>query len=103
MTEKDFIQFCRYYKGEKECKNKDIDVQTLFKIEKTWVERSVEEDTAFFKNLLLDYIRAGLQEFEQADDTPLTLKTLLFNRFTQYNDRVDTPAFKRWYKKFYPN
>lgn len=96
----DLLKFCRYYHGEKICKSTDKDVQTLFNIEKMWVDRMSAEDVNF-DTLLDEYITFGLTSFCETDDVPVTLKALLFNRFTQYNDRVDVDAFKAWYMKHY--
>lgn len=46
------------------------------------------------------YIDAGLISFEQMDDTPVTLKALLFNRFCHHTDLslIDgAEAFKTFY------
>lgn len=46
------------------------------------------------------YIDAGLISFEQMDDTPVTLKALLFNRFCHHADLslIDgAEAFKTFY------
>ena len=72
----------------------------LFKIEKMWVDRMLSEDSDF-DALLDEYITFGLTSFSETDDVPVTLKALLFNRFNQYNDRIDVDAFKTWYKRYY--
>lgn len=94
------LKFCRYYNGDKDCKSTDTDIQTLFNVERMWVERMKAEDSDF-DALLDEYITLGLTSFSETDDVPVTLKALLFNRFTQYNDRIDVEAFKKWYKKHY--
>lgn len=94
------LKFCRYYHGEKDCNSKDKDIQMLFKIEKMWVDRMLSEDSDF-DALLDEYITFGLTSFSETDDVPVTLKALLFNRFNQYNDRIDVDAFKTWYKRHY--
>lgn len=100
-TEKDLIKFCRYYNGENEPpKDFDADKSTLWKIERYWVENSANKSSSLGDNLD-EYLDAGLREFSQFDEIPATLKALLFNRFTQYNERVDVEAFKFWYKTYY--
>lgn len=94
------LKFCRYYHGENGCKSTDTDVQTLFNIEKMWGDKMCAENSDF-GTLLDEYITSGLTSFRETDDMPVTLKALLFNRFTQYNDRIDIDAFKTWYKKHY--
>lgn len=50
------------------------------------------------------YIDAGLISFEQMDDTPITLKALLFNRFCHHTDLslIDgAEAFKIFYVSEY--
>lgn len=100
MEKDDLLKFCRYYHGEKDCNSKDKDIQMLFKIEKMWVDRMLSEDSDF-DALLDEYITFGLTSFSETDDVPVTLKALLFNRFNQYNDRIDVDAFKTWYKRYY--
>ena len=50
---------------------------------------------------LTDYLDAGLRDFCKTDDTPITLKALLFNRFCKMQDRTDPEAFKEFYQKYY--
>ena len=51
--------------------------------------------------VLEDYIRCGLGDFSKFDDTPITLKAILFNRYTKYNEMIDVDGFKNWYNKVY--
>ena len=41
-----------------------------------------------------------MKDFEKYDDTPMTLKALLYNRFIKYNERIDIEAFKKWYHSY---
>lgn len=100
MEKDDLLKFCRYYHGEKSCKSNDKDVQMIFNIERIWVDRMCDEDSNF-NELLDEYITFGLTSLCETDDVPVTLKAILFNRFSQYNDRIDVDAFKAWYKKYY--
>lgn len=100
MAKEELLKFCRYYHGEENCKCSDPEVQTLCKIEKMWVDSMSAEDSDF-DALLDDYITNDLTSFCETDNVPVTLKALLFNRFTQYNDRIDVDAFKIWYKQHY--
>lgn len=99
MKKEELLKFCRHYHGEATCNSKDTDIQTLFKIESMWVDMMTHNYD--FGELLGEYLDVGLTSFSETDDVPVTLKALLFNRFTQYNDRTDVDAFKKWYKKHY--
>ena len=60
------------------------------------------KDCPDFGRLLDDYLSAGLRTFNMYDDTPVTLKALLFNSFMQQAEgmaRVED--FKSWYDRFY--
>ena len=55
-----------------------------------------------FSRLLDEYIDAGLAKFNNYDDTPITLKAVLFNRFMQQAEGLAKPNdFKHWYDTFY--
>lgn len=55
--------------------------------------------------MLDEYISAGLSEFNMMDDTPITLKALLFNRYCHwcggYGLIEDAKAFKKFYLNSY--
>lgn len=99
MNEKDYLKFCRFYKGEKECPYKEGIKSILWDYERIWIKLNLNKDDAL-GNMLDDYLRAGLSEFEMQDDTPITMKALLFNRYSHwiggYGD-ADTKSFKKWY------
>ena len=97
MIRKNLIEFCRYYKGEEECP-KGMK-ESFWNYEKKWVELSMNSDD-LLGNMIYDYIAYGLREFEQMDNTPVSLKSLLFNRYSHFN-RIDIDAFKKWYKEEY--
>lgn len=99
---KDLIPFCRYYKGETE-KPKETNV-LFWEYEKKWVKLSEnpKEDSESFNmviNWLDDYMRAGLSLFKNDDGVPITLKALLFNRYTHWMQTND--GFKEWYTNQY--
>ena len=101
-SKEDLIQFCRYYKGEKECP-KNVDSK-FWEYEKVWVELSEnpKEGSINFDTIsswIDDYIRAKLGQFESTDGVPATLKALLFNRYTHWMQTND--GFKEWYKNTY--
>lgn len=100
MNKKDIIKMCRYFNGNDKCNSTDKDIQMLFKIEHAWVDMMCLIDGDF--SCFIDhYIEVGLKDFNETDDVPVSLKAVLFNRFTQYNDCVDVEAFKTWYNKHY--
>lgn len=102
MEKKDFLPFCRYYKGEKECP-KDTKA-SFWEYEKKWIEFSIDKDDTL-GDMLDEYIAAGLSEFEMRDGIPVTLKALLFNRYGHwlggYGLIEDAKAFKKWYRDSY--
>ena len=107
----DLLKFCRYYKGEEENPYENINQnEAMFWFyEKSWISFitgsygnvSAERNA---KNLiseyLTDYLNSGLANFSFNDGIPLTLKTLLFNRYQHWNmSGVD--GFMKFYKKEY--
>ena len=73
--------------------------------EKKWVEfsevaYSSNSDSEPLHIMINEYIDAGLISFEQMDDTPITLKALLFNQFCHHANLslIDgAEAFKTFY------
>ena len=60
------------------------------------------KDCPDFGMQLDEYLRAGLRTFNMYDDTPVTLKAVLFNSFMQQDECMATAEdFKRWYDWFY--
>lgn len=100
MDRKDYLQFCRYFDGGKECSFKDETKATLWKIEANWVDLSLK-NAELLHSALADYLAVGLQSFMKMDDTPASLKAFLFNRLTKYGERVDIEGFKKFYKQYY--
>lgn len=111
MKQEDYTRFCRYYKGEQEnpYKGKDQNKTMLWLYERTWVHDTMTVTTRGGVNTsesrnLDEYTAVGLAEFENADGVPITLKSLLFNRYAQGNmssmmDCVE--PFKKFYKQYY--
>lgn len=100
----ELLQFCRYYKGENKSHKAHPE---LWEYERKWLELNGSQEG---KELLADYIdeysRAGLSQFEAQDDTPASLKALLFYRFCYGSsgsmiDNVE--SFKWWYTEIYIN
>lgn len=101
LSKNDLKIFCRYY-GKKDIKN-DPETETLIKIEKFWVDatEALTEEKDTLKGMIQEYTSAGLNEFEQYDKVPLSLKAVLFNRYCKHNERIDVEGFKSYYKNVY--
>lgn len=97
MTEKDYIGSCRYYGGEETAPEGKGTM--LWNVERAWVRMSVEGSDAL-GSILDGYLDAGLRTFCQYDDTPATLKAVLFNVFAKYNSGGPQDA-AREFRKFY--
>lgn len=98
------LRYCHYYKGGETCQNQDPNAQMCWACEKYWVMQSnmaYKGENTSLGDLLDDYIRAGLRQFEEYDNVPATLKAVLFNRYCQNNDRIDIPGFKKFYLEYY--
>ena len=100
----ELLQFCRYYKGEDKSPKAH---SGLWEYEKAWLELNGSQEG---KELLADYIdeysRAGLSQFEAQDDTPASLKALLFYRFCYGSSGSmieNVEPFKWWYTEIYIN
>lgn len=98
MTKNDLLKHCRYYKGE-ETPPEEIKA-TFWNYEKKWIELLMEDDISVDEMVVI-YVNRGLGKFAQEDDTPLTLKALLFNRYLHWNTQCSTEDFKQWYEKEY--
>lgn len=94
-----YLRFCRYYKGEKGSPYSNDMKSLLWDYERIWIDLSIKKDD-YLGEMLDDYLAAGLKDFEKTDDTPITLKALLYNRYDHWGQ--GTPdSFKQWYKKEY--
>ncbi len=92
--EKEFIttpmQMCKYFNGN----NSDTSQFAFY--EHIWLENSKE---ATLYNII-EYIHYGLMRFAEDDNTPLSLKAILFNRYCHWV-RADVDGFKQWYNESY--
>lgn len=111
-TRSEIIERCHYYKGEESVPE---GVNELFwGYEKDWVD-TVErefinnEPTCALWNWISQYRSDGLYDFHLTscqlnnlgyDDTPVSLKALLYNRYSHWL-RPDPKKFKTWYKVNY--
>ena len=94
------LEHCRYYKGEKECPKDDKNA-LFWWYEFDWIEK-MSKDNSDISDMLEYYIRAGLSTFQMFDNTPITLKALLFNRYSHWI-MGDIDGFKKWYLTAYRN
>lgn len=106
MKKKDYIKFCRYYKGEKENPYDGIDQNKmmLWFYEKCWIDFNLSDNgRSTLADYIGDYSSAGLSLFEMQDDTPASLKALLFNRYAKTaNSMIEAvEPFKKFYKQYY--
>lgn len=102
---RELIQFCRYYKGERNCpseiekKNKSF----MWFYEKLWVEREELRDENGHN--ATEYKQYKLAAFNKDDGTPMTLKALLFNRHNHWTGgwgmENDVKSFKKFYQNYY--
>lgn len=107
MKNDNLLKFCRYYHGEKTVPNKIKVSQNdtaFWETEKKWVELTLDGD-AVLGDILDEYLEAGLRDFAQTDDTPATLKAMLFNRYGYWLGghglHEDAAAFKKFYTAEY--
>lgn len=99
------LQYCRYYKGEENCppEIQAAEKSLLWDYEMFWVtsEEHRDENSANAR----EYRRDVLPQFNEDDGTPMTLKALLYNRYTHwaggYALQDDIRNFKEWYHTFY--
>lgn len=106
MKAKDYIRFCRYYKGEPKCPFNDGDAAAFWDYEKVWAELNSDEMNGreYLADMIDVYGSAGLALFEIHDDTPVSLKALLFNRYCKWNSASIyecADGFKTFYKDRY--
>jgi len=97
MNKIDLIKLCRYYDGHNKT-FKDSQHQSIANLEYQWVERTFKSIS--FADIIDEYLSYGLRTFCEYDDTPITLKEYLCNRFMHHTERVDIDAFKEFYKNY---
>ena len=106
MKKEDLWHHCRYYKGEKDNPFDGIDQNKamLWGYERDWVHQLLKgKSNSPFSSALDEYIMFGLDGFEKTDDTPITLKAMLFNRYAKgsYSMADAVESFKGFYHKYY--
>lgn len=94
--------FNRYYKGQKNNPYPVDDARyTAWKIEYV-IAKAMDDPSFDIGDALEEYMAAGLKDYKKNDDMPLFMKALIFNRFTEYNGRIDIKEFKKFYEAMYP-
>ena len=106
MTKAELLQYCRYYDGTEDNRETDGESYLFWNSERAWVEWNLNERAnREYLTLMLDfYDTAGLTNYETNDDTPKSLKALLFDRFcygTLTPLKVLSESFKTFYKEHY--
>jgi hypothetical protein len=98
----ELLKSCRFYDGKDDCGfPSGSEEETLWAIERLWVNKTLQKDVLFIESAVNDFLAYGLNTLERHDGIPVELKAVLFNRFSQYNERVDTAAFRDYYKRHY--
>lgn len=101
MKEADLLQYCRYYKGEREnpYEGKDQNKSMLWFYEKMWVDMAGSNDP---DSLLADYclyLNRDLPELVNNDHAPMSLTALLYDRYTHFGGGPE--GFKNLLKEYY--
>lgn len=77
----------------------------MWDYERRWVNDLASGKTSFYTEALELYKNYGLENFNNDDGVPLTLKVLLFTRFMHwsggYGAEYDREAFKQFYFQTY--
>ena len=76
------LQFTQYFKGEIECPKSCLNCN-FWSYEKMWVENEAER--AEDHPRVLEYQRYVLPFYNEDDSIPLSLKALLYNRYSHWN------------------
>lgn len=96
MTREELIACCRYYTG-----GNDDPVDPFRNYERCWVS-FVLNDPIYIAEVTNTYLIYGLEDFSVDDGVPLSLKAVLFNRYTHWSCGYYTiDGFKEWYLKEY--
>ena len=93
----ELLQFTQYYKGEKECP-KSCSNSNFWSYEKMWVEDA--EERAEYNPRVLEYKRYVLPFYNEDDGIPLSLKALLYNRYSHWNSSFPIENEINGFKEF---
>lgn len=91
------LQFTQYYKGEKECP-RSCAHPNFWEYEKMWVEN--KEERAEDNPRMVEYKRDVFPLYNGDDGIPLSLKALLYNRYTHWCGGYQLEDDVRGFKEF---
>ena len=94
-----YLQFCRFYKGEKECPFDDFR-DHIWEAEMLWV-KAHENNRLSLECSLERYTMDGLIAFEMHDGVPISLKAVLYEKYCDWFESAS--GFKDWYISKYKN
>jgi hypothetical protein len=97
QTRKSLIARCHYYKGESKEDNpyEGTDCEMLWYYESCWVDFSLNSPDSLI-GLVKEYKYDRLDKILKRDGVPMSLKALLYNRYTHWS--MGSPAgFRKWY------
>ena len=103
MSTNNVLQYCKYYHHEPINPYNLSVAAYLWQIEKEWIEEMQLEDRVSGRlSLSLNhYIASGYADFEKLDDTPITLKAMLFTLLEKWNEGIVTrDDFSLFYTKW---
>lgn len=100
---KELIQQCRYYQGEEQCPESIAKkgMSQIWVYEQMWVEREGLRDENHWH--INEYNQNGLKDFNVDDGTHITMKALLFNRYSHWSGGYENlgDGFREWYERNY--
>ena len=96
--DKTLFDYCRYYKKNNTTTNAYIEMFII--CEDVWCN-FMKTNNDSLNEMLSEYLRVGLADFQQYDGTPITLKAVLYNRFRQYYEHSTIEDFKKFYIEQY--
>ena len=98
-SREEYISMCRYYDGTEESLEGNDSMFASY--EKYWVEMHYT-NVNILKEVLYGYKLHGLGRFSHNDGVPITLKALLWSRFSHWNGYPDDAEnFKVFYQEEY--
>lgn len=97
MTREELIKRCRYYKGN-DTPSEQIG-SMFYDYEKKWIDLTLNDQKSV-KELYREYYEK-MGDYYQKDETPDTLKAVLFNRYTHWHPYWTPQEFTDWYKSEY--
>lgn len=91
------FKFTQYYKGEIECPKSCVN-SNFWYYEKMWVEN--EDERAEDSPRVIEYKQDVLPLYNEEDSIPLSLKALLYNRYTHWCGGYQLVDDIRGFKEF---